>query len=171
MPGGQASWQRVQLPPMNSDLLIRMSAFIGVFTLMALWEIGASRRSLSQPRGPRWFANITVVVLDSVIVRLLFAAGAVGMAMLAAERNWGVLNQLGWPIWLNILQMILSRQVDQTRQILRKLFKGERLPFIPTSDESRPRYEFRGTASIGRLVMGRAKALVSPTGFEPVLPA
>lgn len=79
---------------MNSDLLIRMSTFLGVLTIMALWEVGAPRRSFSLPRGPRWFANITVVVLDSVIVRLLFAAGAVGMAMLAADRGWGILNQL-----------------------------------------------------------------------------
>jgi len=66
-------------------------------------------------------------------------------------------------------QTILSRQVDQTRQILRKLFNGDRLPFIPTTNGAISQYEFKGTASIGRLVVGRAKALVSPTGFEPVL--
>jgi sterol desaturase/sphingolipid hydroxylase (fatty acid hydroxylase superfamily) len=92
---------------MNSELVIRMSAFLGVLALMALWEIGAPRRGLSTPRAPRWFANITVVVLDSVIVRLLFAAGAIGMAMLAAERNWGILNQLAWPIWLKILLALI----------------------------------------------------------------
>src|SRR5215472_1115047 len=53
---------------MQSDVPIRMSAFLGVLTLMALWEVVAPRRSFSVPRGPRWFANITVVVLDSVIV-------------------------------------------------------------------------------------------------------
>jgi sterol desaturase/sphingolipid hydroxylase (fatty acid hydroxylase superfamily) len=93
---------------MNSDLLIRMSAFLGALTLMALWEVGAPRRSFSMPRGPRWFANITVVILDAVIVRLLFAAGAVGMAILAAERNWGILNQLSWPIWPNILLTVIA---------------------------------------------------------------
>jgi len=93
---------------MNSQLLIRMAVFLGVLTLMALWEVGAPRRSFSMPRGPRWFANITVVVLDSVIVRLLFAAGAVGVAMVAAERNWGMLNQLGWPSGLNILLTVIA---------------------------------------------------------------
>ena len=66
-------------------------------------------------------------------------------------------------------QTILSRQVDQTRQILHKLFNGDRLPFIPMTNQSGAHYEFKGTASIGRLLVGRAKALVSPTGFEPVL--
>jgi len=93
---------------MNSQLLIRMAGFLGVLTLMALWEVGAPRRSFSMPRGPRWFVNITVVVLDSVIVRLLFAAGTVGMAMVAIERNWGLLNQLSWPSWLNILLTVIA---------------------------------------------------------------
>ncbi|HSL03647.1 MAG TPA: hypothetical protein VK901_08930 [Nitrospiraceae bacterium] len=64
---------------------------------------------------------------------------------------------------------ILTRQVGPTRQILRKLFKGDRLPFTPATDGTGSRYEFHGVATIGRLVTGRAKALVSPTGFEPVL--
>lgn len=47
---------------------------------------------------------------------------------------------------------ILTRRVEMTRQILRKLFNGDRLPFIPTNDEAGLRYEFKGLASIGRLV-------------------
>ena len=66
-------------------------------------------------------------------------------------------------------EIMLSRQVEQTRQILRKLFNGDRLPFIPKTFERGVQVEFTGTASIGRLVTGRAKAVVSPTGFEPVL--
>lgn len=66
---------------------------------------------------------------------------------------------------------ILTRQVGPTRQILRKLFNGDRLPFIPAIDQAGSRYEFKGTASIGRLLVGHAKGLASPTGFEPVLPA
>jgi site-specific DNA recombinase len=64
---------------------------------------------------------------------------------------------------------LLARRVGPTRQILRKLFNGDRLPFTPAIDEAGSHYEFKGTAAIGRLLTGRAKALVSPTGFEPVL--
>jgi sterol desaturase/sphingolipid hydroxylase (fatty acid hydroxylase superfamily) len=56
---------------------------------------------------PRWVANFSIVVLDSVIVRLLFAAGAVGAAILATERNWGILNQLSWPFWVKILLALI----------------------------------------------------------------
>jgi site-specific DNA recombinase len=62
-------------------------------------------------------------------------------------------------------EALMNRQVVQARQILAKLFNGERVPFSPAGSG----YEFKGTASIGRLLVGRAKALVSPTGFEPVL--
>ena len=61
---------------------------------------------------------------------------------------------------------ILTRQVGPTRQILRKLFNGDRLPFTPATDETGSRYNFKGTASIDRLLVGRAKGLVSPTGLE-----
>ena len=60
---------------------------------------------------------------------------------------------------------LLNRQVEQARQILTKLFGGERVPFMPT----RLGYEFSGVALAGSLLIGSAKSLVSPTGFEPVL--
>ncbi len=40
---------------------------------------------------------------------------------------------------------ILTWQVGPTRQILRKLFNGDRLPFIPTTDDTGSRYEFKAT--------------------------
>ena len=60
---------------------------------------------------------------------------------------------------------LMTRQVAQARQILTKLFNGERVPFSPAGSG----YEFKGMASVGKLLIGRAKVLVSPTGFEPVL--
>ena len=62
-------------------------------------------------------------------------------------------------------ETLLSRQVTQARQIIAKLFNDERVPFLPT----RSGYEFKGIASAGKLLIGHAKGLVSPTGFEPVL--
>ncbi|MGD9728019.1 MAG: sterol desaturase family protein [Nitrospiraceae bacterium] len=92
---------------MNSDMLVRLSAFVGVLGMMALWERRAPRRRPATPRGTRWVTNISVVVLDAIILRLLFAAGAVGAASLAADQNWGVLNHLHWPPWLKILLAVI----------------------------------------------------------------
>jgi hypothetical protein len=58
-------------------------------------------------------------------------------------------------------EMLLNRQVEQARQILAKLFGGERVPFSP----ARSGYEFKGIASVGKLLIGHAKGLVSPIGM------
>src|SRR5574341_1028240 len=93
---------------MTAEMMIRLSAFITVLGLMASWEVLAPRRRLTTPRVRRWAANLGVVFLDAVVIRLLFAAGAIGAAILAAERNWGVLNHLGWPVWLSLVLGIVA---------------------------------------------------------------
>ncbi|BFU94061.1 MAG: sterol desaturase [Nitrospira sp.] len=93
---------------MKTDVLIRLTAFLSVFSVMALWELLAPRRRLTTPKGRRWAANLTIVVLDAVIIRLLFAAGAVGAAIVAADRGWGLLNQLNWPGWVEILLAVVG---------------------------------------------------------------
>ena len=92
---------------MGKDLLIRLTAFLSVLSIMTLWELWAPRRSLTTPKGRRWAANLSIVVLDAMIIRLLFAAGAVGAAILAADRGWGLLNHLEWPAWLEILLAVV----------------------------------------------------------------
>ena len=69
-------------------------------------------------------------------------------------------------------QGLLSRHVSQTRQILRKLLVG-RIRFTPKIEAGERMWEFAGQGVLDRLLAGNLfpKALVSPTGFEPVLPA
>lgn len=59
-------------------------------------------------------------------------------------------------------EALMSRQVAQARQILAKLFNGERIPFSPAGSG----YEFKGIASVGKLLIGHAKGLVSSTGTD-----
>lgn len=92
---------------LNTDVLIRLSAFAGVLGLMALWEVRMPRRPLTTAKRRRWSANLAVVALDSIILRLLFAAGAVGAAALATDRNWGVLNHVNWPLWIEIVAAVV----------------------------------------------------------------
>lgn len=85
---------------MPTDLIVRISAFLAILGLMASWEVLTPRRQLTTPKARRWLANLSVVVLDVVSIRVLFAAGAVGMAIAAADRNWGLFNNLSWPTWI-----------------------------------------------------------------------
>ena len=70
---------------------IRLGSFLGVFALMALWEVLSPRRPRSAPQGRRWTANLALVVLNSLLVRLIFPAAAVGAAAFAAAHGWGLL--------------------------------------------------------------------------------
>jgi sterol desaturase/sphingolipid hydroxylase (fatty acid hydroxylase superfamily) len=93
---------------MALEVLIRLSGFITVLGLMASWEMLAPRRPLTTSKVRRWIANLSVVVIDAILIRLLFAAGAVGAAMLATEQNWGILNHLPWPSWIETILGVIA---------------------------------------------------------------
>jgi sterol desaturase/sphingolipid hydroxylase (fatty acid hydroxylase superfamily) len=80
--------------------IIRLSCFLGTLVLMALWEALTPRRPQSIGRVLRWPNNFGLVVLDTVLVRLLFPVGAVGMALLAQTKGWGLLHILPVAAWL-----------------------------------------------------------------------
>ncbi len=92
---------------MEYEAVIRLGVFGGVFLALAAWELASPRRKLAASRPRRWFTNWAITILDSIIVRLLFPAAAVGAAWDAAENGWGVLNFYGWPFWLETILAVL----------------------------------------------------------------
>jgi sterol desaturase/sphingolipid hydroxylase (fatty acid hydroxylase superfamily) len=92
---------------MSNEVAIRLGFFLGVFALMAIWEIAAPRRVLTVSKAIRWANNLGVVVLNTVILRLLFPAAAVGMAVFAGEQGWGVFNYLHVPAVIAIALSVL----------------------------------------------------------------
>ena len=82
------------------ESMIRFGLFIGIFAAMALWEVLAPRRALTVSKLVRWANNLGLVALNTLLLRVLFPAAAVGMAALAAERDWGLLNHFDVPFWL-----------------------------------------------------------------------
>jgi len=76
---------------------LRLGTFLAILAAMAIWEIVAARRALSQSRPIRWWANLGLAVVDSLVVRLLFPAAAVGVALIAEQRGWGLLNHFEIP--------------------------------------------------------------------------
>lgn len=79
---------------------IRLAAFIGLFVVLAVWELLAPRRALRVSKGLRWANNIGLVVLNTTLLRVLFPAATVGMAAFAIERGWGLLHTADLPGWL-----------------------------------------------------------------------
>ncbi len=85
------------------EALIRATCFFVVFMAIALWEFAGPRRADNPQRSLRWFSNLVLVVINSALLRLLLPIMAVGIAQLAADKSWGLLNQIDLPIALDLL--------------------------------------------------------------------
>jgi len=88
---------------MANEVSIRLGVFFGIFALVVIWELLAPRRSLNTSKIVRWFNNLGITFLNPVVVRLVFPILAVGMALLAQERSWGLLNSVDLPYWLEVV--------------------------------------------------------------------
>ena len=92
---------------LTPETWIRVGAFIGVFVVMASWEVLEPRRVQAVRRAFRWPSNLGILIFDSVLVRLVFPVTAVGWAVLAQQRGWGLLHVVAVPDWLRFLLAFL----------------------------------------------------------------
>ncbi|MEN8131400.1 MAG: hypothetical protein ABFS45_14660 [Pseudomonadota bacterium] len=77
---------------LGNELPIRLSFFFGIFAVMAVWEILSPCRSLTVSKGLRWANNLGLIFLNSIVLRLPFPAAALGIAIIAQQQGWGLLN-------------------------------------------------------------------------------
>ncbi|WP_428624852.1 sterol desaturase family protein [Sedimenticola sp.] len=98
------SWQRFIL---DNEIFIRLGCFFGILLWIALWEIRSPRRKLSQPKARRWLHNLGLTVLNSLLLRLLFPAAAVGIAVIAEQKDWGLFNYYPVPPLLSVLLSVI----------------------------------------------------------------
>ncbi|MBH1974618.1 MAG: sterol desaturase family protein [Rhodobacteraceae bacterium] len=90
-----------------NEPMLRLAVFLVVLVAMAGWELAAPRRRQDIPRILRWTNNLALVVVDTIILRLTFPILAVGLALMAEARGWGLFNVLDLPLWLAVLLPIL----------------------------------------------------------------
>jgi len=86
---------------------IRIGFFFVVLGVMALWEILAPRRTLGVSKSIRWINNLGIVALNTIFLRLIFPAAAVGMAAFAETQGWGMLNYLQIPYWFAVIASVI----------------------------------------------------------------
>ncbi len=91
-----------------SEQSIRLTGFLGVLATLMVVEALAPRRRQAIGRWRRWPGNVAIVVLDTLVVRLIFPAAAIGVAMAAQAHGWGVFNVMDLPDWLTILLSLLA---------------------------------------------------------------
>jgi len=89
------------------EALVRLVAFVGIFAAMVRWEVAAPRRRRELGRGLRWTGNLGIASINAMLLRATFPALAVGLAMMAEERGWGLCNAIGVPRWVAFVASLL----------------------------------------------------------------
>lgn len=92
---------------LNNEIAIRLSFFFGIFAVMALWEVLTPCRVQSVSRWLRWSNNLGLVFFNSLVIRLLFPAAAVGVAAFSLEQGWGLFNYYGVPAIVAIIAAVI----------------------------------------------------------------
>ena len=93
---------------MPSEAAVRIFFFLATFAVMATWEVLAPRRPLKSAKGERWFANLSLVLLDTALVRLLLPLLPAGLGLAMYVKGYGILAFLDLPSRLEILLALLA---------------------------------------------------------------
>lgn len=86
---------------------LRLLAFACLLVLLGAWERSAWVARQQIARRVRWPTNLGLGALDVVVVRLIFPAGAVGAAVVAAHHGIGALNVVHLPPVVTIAASIV----------------------------------------------------------------
>lgn len=92
---------------LQTEAGIRLSCFAGVFLCMAAWEVIAPRRRLQLHRPFRWSSNLGLVALNTILLRLIAPFGAVGVAIFAESRGWGLFQNTAVPEWIAVASSVI----------------------------------------------------------------
>lgn len=90
-----------------NEKAIRMTFFFGMLVLIGLWELAAPKRALTISKSVRWINNLALVFFNSLLLRILFPAAAVGVAAFAHEQGWGLFNYYELPFWFAVLASVI----------------------------------------------------------------
>lgn len=82
---------------------IRLGSFIGIFAFLTVWEISSPRRELLELRRFRWFSNIGLIVISSVLIRFIIPTAAVGVALHVEQDQVGFLNHYDMPFLIRFV--------------------------------------------------------------------
>ena len=87
--------------------IIRFAAFALILGIMLAWQARTPFRAGQMTRR-RAAANIGLVAVDVVILRVLFPAAGVGAAVFASQHEVGLLRLTELPVWLVVTVSIVA---------------------------------------------------------------
>ena len=82
---------------------LRLGIFVAVLVVMGGLEALFPKRDRRTSQGRRWVTNLGIIILNSIALRLIFPVAAMGTAMWATQRGYGLFNILDWPLWFEII--------------------------------------------------------------------
>ncbi len=92
---------------LTNEAAIRAASFFGIFIVVALWELVGPGRKLSVSKGLRWINNLGIVFFNTLLLRFLAPLMAVGLAIMAGEENWGLLNNIAINSYVKMFLAVL----------------------------------------------------------------
>ncbi|TNG03839.1 MAG: sterol desaturase family protein [Gammaproteobacteria bacterium] len=92
---------------LGNEMPVRLVFFFGIFVIIAVWEVLSPRRILTVSKGLRWSNNLGLVFLNSFILRLLFPTAAIGVALIAQQKGWGLLNNYELPYIVSVVIAVI----------------------------------------------------------------
>ncbi|WP_087025624.1 sterol desaturase family protein [Thaumasiovibrio subtropicus] len=106
---------------------LRLACFLSLFLLFAVLETYFERRRPHVKKTQRWPANLSIVVLNSLVLKLAFPLLAIDAAYVAQQYQWGLWHQLTFlPLWWVVIVTILL--MDMAIYFQHRLF--HRVPLL-----------------------------------------
>ena len=101
-------WRIMHSFMIENEIFVRLGVFCSIFLIVAIWEVFTPRRKLSTSKVLRWYSNLSIVVVNSLVLRWTFPVLAVGLAVEAQKHGWGLFNniEIAWGLQL-VLSIIL----------------------------------------------------------------
>ncbi len=88
-------------------VLIRLMAFWGGFFFFLLLEYVRPYRNPTVAKAKRVMTNISLAIINSAILTILFAAATANEAAYVTEHRVGLLNMVALPLWANVTLTVL----------------------------------------------------------------
>lgn len=87
------------------ELIIRLSSFIGILTFCAIAEALYPRRKLKLDKKKRWYRNLSLVMINSFVLKFIMPISAVSVTLIHNE--YAILNYLQLPSFLSIILCVI----------------------------------------------------------------
>ncbi len=106
--------------------VLRVGIFLGLLLLLIGLEFRFPRQRRVSARGPRWFTNLSITIINTALLRVLSLVGLVAMAEYFVSNQWGLLPMLSLPWGIHLLFSVVLMDLG----IYLQHVLSHRIPFL-----------------------------------------